>query len=52
MTSEETFRDDVLSSNIDLNRLEGFPRLRILIENLLKVNPERRWNINKVLEFS
>mmetsp|Transcript_19452 Transcript_19452/g.22085 ORF Transcript_19452/g.22085 Transcript_19452/m.22085 type:complete len:743 (-) Transcript_19452:269-2497(-) len=49
---EEMFREDVLSANVDWSRLEGFPRLQVIIENLLKVRPEQRWSADQVLSYA
>jgi serine/threonine protein kinase len=51
VTDEESFRDDVFSANIDWSRLSGYPRIKIVIENLLRVDPYKRWDANMVLVY-
>ena len=52
-TSEEsTFRNDVLNARIDYSRLMGYNRLKIIIENLLRVDPFSRWDANMVLTYA
>ena len=51
VSNEEKFRDDVLTANIDFSRLEGYPRVKTVIENVMKVNPDKRWNAEKVLAY-
>lgn len=52
-TSEEgVFRDEVLNSKIDYSRLMAHSeRLRVVIENLLRVDPVSRWDANQVLAY-
>ena len=51
-TEKETdFRDDVLLARVDFSRLEAFPRVKTVVENLLKVNPDKRWTAEQVLAF-
>jgi len=52
VSNEDEFRDDVLTANYDSNRLENYPRLEIIIENFLKVDPEERWDANMALAFA
>ena len=49
---EEAFRDDVFSANVDWSRLAGYPRMRIIIENLIRVDPNKRWDANLVLAYA
>jgi serine/threonine protein kinase len=46
---EQTFRKEVYNGWVDYSRLAGHPRLKIIIENLLKVDPQSRWDANLVL---
>lgn len=46
---EEKFRDESCSANVDLSRLDDYPRLRTTVENLLRVDPKRRWTSLDVL---
>jgi serine/threonine protein kinase len=48
---EEGFREDVLSGNIDWSRLATTVRLRIVVENTLQVDPNRRWDASFILSF-
>jgi len=50
--NEEAFRDDVFSANVDWSRLAGYPRMRILIENMLRVDPSKRWDANLILAYA
>ena len=52
VSNEDEFRDDVLTANYDARRLENYPRLEIIIENFLKVDPEERWDSNMALAFA
>eukprot|EP00744_Colponema_vietnamica_P000651 GILI01001143.1.p1 GENE.GILI01001143.1~~GILI01001143.1.p1 ORF type:complete len:753 (+),score=218.18 GILI01001143.1:205-2463(+) len=49
---ENRFREDALSANVDWSRLEEFPRMRTIVENLLRVSPEKRWTAHHVLAFA
>ena len=46
---EQTFRREVYNGMVDYSRLAGHPRLKIIIENLLKVDPQARWDANLTL---
>ena len=51
-TDKETdFRDDVLLARVDFSRLEALPRVKTVVENLLRVNPDKRWTAEQVLGF-
>ena len=50
--NEEAFRDDVFSANVDWSRLAGYPRMRILVENMLRVDPNKRWDANLILAYA
>lgn len=52
VSNEDEFRDDLLTANYDSSRLEAFPRLEIIIENFLKVDPAERWDANMALAFA
>lgn len=52
VTNEEQFRDDLFTANVDWSRLSGYPRLKMIIENLLRVDPYKRWDANMVLAFA
>jgi len=52
VTHEEAFRDDVFSANVDWSRMAGYPRLKIIVENLLRVDPYKRWDANMVLGYA
>ena len=52
VTNEESFRDDLFSANVDWSRMAGYPRLKIIVENLLKVDPYKRWDANMVLAYA
>jgi hypothetical protein len=52
VTEEDVFREDVLSANVDWARLIAYPRVKIIIQNLLKVDPDKRWDANTVLAFA
>ena len=52
VSNEDEFRDDVLTSNYDASRLDAYPRLEIIIENFLKVDPDERWDANMALAFA
>lgn len=52
VSNEDEFRDDVLTANYDASRLQAYPRLEIIIENFLKVDPEERWDANMALAFA
>ena len=49
---ELTFRNELLNSRVDYSRLIGHNRLKIIIENLLKVDPFSRWDANTVLVYA
>ena len=66
VTSEEKFRRDVNTANVNWTRFKGKnlaldqsyltinkgqPHMKTLIENLLRVAPEKRWNALEVLVF-
>lgn len=46
---EETFRKEAFNGWVDFSRLAGHPRLQLIIQNLLKVDPMQRWDANLVL---
>ena len=46
---EASFRYEVMNARVDYSRLIGFGRLKFIIENLLIVDPTRRWDANMVL---
>jgi serine/threonine protein kinase len=52
VTNEEHFRDDLFTANVDWSRLAGYPRLKMIIENLLRVDPYKRWDSNMVLAYA
>ena len=52
VSNEDEFRDDVLTANYDSSRLQAFPRLEIIIDNCLRVDPEERWEATMVLAFA
>jgi serine/threonine protein kinase len=41
---EDNFREDVMTGNIDWSRLVTQGRLRLLIQNMLHVDPSQRWD--------
>ena len=47
--NEEVFRKEVINGWVDYSRLAGHPRLQLIIQNLLKVDPGNRWDANLVL---
>ena len=49
---EETFRDELQNANVDFSRLAGYPRLKIIIENLIRVDMYKRWDANMVLTYA
>eukprot|EP00164_Ancoracysta_twista_P003101 GFYU01004136.1.p1 GENE.GFYU01004136.1~~GFYU01004136.1.p1 ORF type:complete len:736 (-),score=254.85 GFYU01004136.1:493-2700(-) len=49
---ENLFREDALHANFDMSRLEGFPRLAVIMQNLLRIEPEQRWTANQVLAYA
>eukprot|EP00743_Colponemidia_sp_Colp-15_P000897 GILK01000990.1.p1 GENE.GILK01000990.1~~GILK01000990.1.p1 ORF type:complete len:735 (+),score=112.26 GILK01000990.1:55-2205(+) len=49
---EQRFREDALSANVDWTRMEEYPRIRVILENLLRVVPEKRWTAHHVLAFA
>lgn len=49
---EDSFREDVLSANIDWSRISQHSRLRVIIENLLTVDPNQRWDASFILGFA
>ena len=51
MSDENTFRKDVVSCNVDYSRLFGFPKIKAIIQNLLKIEPNKRWSASQVLKF-
>lgn len=44
-----SFREDVMSGNIDWHRLQTSYRLRILLENMLQIDPAQRWDASFLL---
>lgn len=52
VTNEEQFRDDLFTANVDWSRLAGYPRLKMIVENLLRVDPYKRWDANMVLAYA
>lgn len=52
VSHEENFRDEVFSANVDWSRMAGYPRLKIIVENLLRVDPQKRWDANMVLAYA
>lgn len=52
VTNEQHFRDDLFTANVDWSRVSGYPRLKMIIENLLRVDPYKRWDANMVLAFA
>lgn len=48
---EEGFRNDVMSGNLDWSRLATSVRLRIIVEQTLQVDPNRRWDASFILSF-
>ena len=48
---EETFREDVMTGNVDWSRLATSMRLRIVVENSLAVDPALRWDASFILSF-
>jgi serine/threonine protein kinase len=48
---EETFREDVMTGNVDWSRLATSMRLRIVVENCLAVDPGARWDASFILTF-
>ncbi|KAL0241421.1 hypothetical protein GEMRC1_006656 [Eukaryota sp. GEM-RC1] len=49
---EASFRDDVLTANVDYSKLEGFPRVRTIIESIVRVDANERWTAHEVLHFA
>lgn len=49
--NEEKFRTEVISGQVDWARLEAYPKIKIVIQNLLKTNPDKRWTASQVLEY-
>ena len=52
VTHQQIFRDDHLSASVNWSRLVGYPRAKIIIENLLRVDPYKRWDANMVLAYA
>merc|ERR1719502_962648 len=46
---EESFRDDAYTGNVDLSRLDAFPRIAAVVQHLLVVQPADRWTAHEVL---
>ncbi len=42
----------MFSANVDWSRLAGYPRLKIILENILRVDPYKRWDANMVLAYA
>lgn len=42
----------MLNASVDYSRLAGHPRLKIIIENLLRVDHFKRWDANLVLTYA
>ena len=50
---EVRFREEVMHAKVDYSRLQAHsPRLRMIIENLLKVDMYKRWDANMVLSYA
>ena len=47
--NEEHFRREAYNGWVDYSRLAGHPKLQVIIQNLLKVDPNLRWDANLVL---
>jgi serine/threonine protein kinase len=52
-TSDESiFRDQVLHAKVDYSRLAAHnPRIKVIIENLIKVDMYKRWDANMLLVY-
>jgi len=46
---EESFRDDAYTANVDLSRLDAYPRIASVVQHLLVVQPADRWTAHEVL---
>ena len=51
VSQEDKFRLDVLSANVDWSRLAAYPLVANVCKNLLRVDPDKRWNAPQVLSF-
>lgn len=50
---EVRFREEVMHAKVDYSRLQAqSPRLRMIIDNLLKVDMYKRWDANMVLSYA
>ncbi|KAG9389941.1 Protein kinase domain [Carpediemonas membranifera] len=48
---ENTFRDDVLTANVNMAPIED-SRLATIVENLVRLDPDERWTADDVLTFA
>lgn len=46
---EVSFRDDALHANVDISRLDAYPRIAQVVQQLLCEKPADRWNAHEVL---
>jgi len=46
---EVSFRDDALHANVDISRLDAYPRIAQVVQQLLCEKPADRWNVHEVL---
>jgi len=46
---EDSFREDVVTGNVDYSRLATSQRLKIIIQNTLVVEPTLRWDASFIL---
>lgn len=51
-SEEERFREEVTAARLDVSRLMAHSeRVRLVIQNLLRVDPQSRWDANQVLAY-
>lgn len=48
---EDSFREDVMTSNVDWSRIIAQSRLRNVLENLLNVDPQMRWDASFIFTY-
>eukprot|EP01028_Stygiella_incarcerata_P008318 TRINITY_DN360_c1_g1_i2.p1 TRINITY_DN360_c1_g1~~TRINITY_DN360_c1_g1_i2.p1 ORF type:complete len:750 (-),score=175.24 TRINITY_DN360_c1_g1_i2:546-2795(-) len=49
---ETAFRDEAMNATVDFERLNEFPYVKTIIENLLLADPEDRWTAHFVLAYA
>ncbi|KAL0228175.1 hypothetical protein RCL1_004318 [Eukaryota sp. TZLM3-RCL] len=49
---EASFRDDVLTANVDWSRLDAYPKIKTIVENTITVEPSERWTAHEILHFA